>query len=52
MSGTWDEMGHWDIFRHTSGVHAIVKDVPDWHLHKSEVEREARERFGTVEFDL
>ncbi|MBK8138291.1 MAG: hypothetical protein IPK52_21170 [Chloroflexi bacterium] len=52
LPGTWDEMGYWDIVRHMSGAHALVKAAPGWHLHRPEAEREVRDRFESVDLEL
>lgn len=41
LPGKWEEISLWDIVRHMSDAHAIVKDAPDWQPHKPEAWQEA-----------
>ena len=51
LPGVWDEIGYWDLVRHMSGGHAIVKDATEWHLHSPHAEREVRDPFETVDLE-
>ncbi len=52
LPGTRDEMDYQDIVDYMSGKQTVIREEVDWHPHSPQAEREARERFESVDLEL